>query len=110
MSSDLITDGSNSPDSNLSDGDDLVIASRSAPAQNEPPAPVRIATRTSSSSFTRSQASDMISSISPGQRVALLRAVHRDHEGVVDQLDEGVRLGSGGSVMRAMLAKNKNVF
>ena len=41
------------------------MAARSAPAQKDPPAPVRIATRTESSEFTRSQASDMISSISP---------------------------------------------
>jgi len=60
-----MTDGSNSPDSKRSVGADLFIAARSAPAQKEPPAPVRIATRTASSEFTRSQASAMISSISP---------------------------------------------
>ncbi len=109
LSSDLITDGSNSPDSNRSDGDDLVIASRSAPAQNDPPAPVRIATRTSSSSFTRSQASDMISSISPdsalrfsGRFIVITR--------VWSTRSTRACGWSEGSVIGAMLAKNKNVF
>jgi hypothetical protein len=42
-----------------------VIAFRSAPAQNAPPAPVRMAARISGSLSTRSQASFMIASISP---------------------------------------------
>ena len=60
-----MTDGSNSPDSKLSDGGRLFIDLRSAPAQNAPPAPVRMHTRTSGSEFTRSQACSMIASISP---------------------------------------------
>ncbi len=65
LSSPLITEGSYSPDSNLSEGGRLFMDLRSAPAQKAPPAPVRMHTRTSGSEFTRSQACSMIASISP---------------------------------------------
>ena len=106
----MITEGSNAPDSKLSDGADCDIAFRSAPAQKLPPAPVRIATRT------------VVVGVHPvprlahdrehlaGEGVAALGAVHGDDERVVDLLDEAVGRWLGGGLMVAMLATNKNVF
>ena len=92
LSSDLITDGSNAPDSKLSPGCDCVIALRSAPAQKAPPAPVRIADP------DVRVVVDPVPGLAhdrehlPGQRVARLGPVHGDDEHVVALLDERVRL------------------
>ena len=114
LSSDLITDGSNSPDSKRSEGEDVDIAARSAPAQNAPPAPVRMHTRTSASSFTRSQASAMISSISPesafffsGRFMVTTSVWPTSSTRACGAVAAPV---SGAVLMGGSLAKNKNVF
>ena len=68
-------------------------------------------TRISGSSFTRSQASVMIASISPDSALRASRPVHRDDELVAVLLDEAV--GCGLCVFaghRAIVVKNENVF
>jgi hypothetical protein len=60
-----ITERSQPPPEKLSPGWLAVIAFRSAPAQNEPPAPVSTHTRISGSASTSSQAARMIAIIGP---------------------------------------------
>ena len=82
------------------------MAERSAPAQNAPPAPVRIATRTSASSLTRSQASLMIASMSPD------RALRFSGRFIVTTRvwSTSSTRAWGESLMCASLVRNKNVF
>ncbi len=65
LSSGSITDGSKLPGPAASPGWDRVIAFRSAPAQNAPPAPVSTQTRMPGSLSTWSQASPSSASIGP---------------------------------------------
>ena len=74
MSSGSITETSRSPPWNRSPGCELVIALRSAPAQNAPPAPVSTQTRISWSLSTVSQACLISSIIGP---LSALRACGR---------------------------------
>ena len=91
----------------------MFIDLRSAPAQNAPPAPVRMRTRTSGSEFTRSQACSMIASISPD---SALRTSGRFMVTTSVWPTSSTRqcgwVGAGESVVviRATLAKNWNVF
>ena len=91
LSSALMTDGSNSPDSKLSDGGALRHRLEVGAGAEAPPAPVRMHDPDSGSAFTRSQASRHDREHLAGERVARLRPVHRDDERVAVLLDEAVR-------------------